>query len=185
MYDQQMQAVLRRRQTLRMVFIGIIALTTPFYCIGFYLWGNAPANLQPDRTTATFTPIGGDDQGVTVTHTVQAIVTTTLQPTSTLRATPTQGFPPIFPTRFLSATPILFPTNTIAPTLTFAPTNTPITPTNTQPVIIPPTNTPTWTSIPPTATPFPPTATFTVEPPTATATVEVLLPPSETPTPAP
>jgi serine/threonine-protein kinase len=169
----------RRRQLLRFVLLGIIVLTIPFYCIGFFLWGTAP-QLAPATQQATQgptnTPLGGER-----TLTVIATSTIPLFGTSTqvLFPTPGQFFTP-FPTAVQPAT-FVYLTPTLAPTLTVAPSSTPV-PTNTevQPSLVPPTNTPqpTNTTVPPTNTDIP--ATNTDIP---TATDSFIPPPSDTPNP--
>jgi hypothetical protein len=169
-------ALIRRRNFLRITLMVVIIGTLPFYCIGFFLWGNAPQSQVIDGTTtatATQSSGGGVTDGsptsaLTASWTPLALVTNTALPP--LFATPTQFFPPVFPTLggFPTATFVFIPTSTPAPTLTFAPTNPPP-PTNTQPPLPLPTFTWTWTPIvfptdtdEPLPTPEPPTA----EPPT-------------------
>jgi hypothetical protein len=163
-------ALNRRRQILRIVLMGIIVLTLPFYCLGFYLWGTAP-QARPIATTqpASNTPLGGEQASLTPspTSTIPLFATATLP----LAPTPGQFIPlptSVIPTSFVP------PTATVAPSLTFPPTNTHThTPTATftpPPTLVPPSDTPTAT------------ATLTATPThTATATEFILIPPSDTP----
>lgn len=165
-------SLIRRRNFLRITLMVVIIGTLPFYCIGFFLWGNAPQPQSVDRTgtppNATQPNGGGVTDGsptsaLTASWTPLSLVTNTSLPP--LFATPTQFIPPIFPTAgvFPTATFFFIPTSTPAPTLTFAPTNPPP-PTNTQPPLPLPTLTATWTAIIlPTDTDEPPS----LEPPTA------------------
>jgi hypothetical protein len=169
-------ALTRRRQIVRIILIGVIGLTLPFYCIGFFLWGTAPQATRAATETApaTFTPIGG----------LQGSITPTLTQTIPLFATSTQPLAPT-PGQFIPLptsvppTAFVFPTSTPAPTLTFAPTSTPI-PTNTAvpPTLVPPTNTPA-----PTSTPVPTLPPTNTEVPPPTATEFILAPPTDTPAP--
>ncbi len=146
------EALIRRRNFLRIMLMVVIIGTLPFYCIGFFLWGNAPQRSALDSArTATATQLGGVTDGnatitLTASWTPLSLVTNTALPP--LFPTPTQFIPPIFPTfgGFPTATFVFIPTSTPAPTLTFAPTNPPP-PTNTQPPLPLPTFTWTWTPI--------------------------------------
>lgn len=172
----------RRRQLLRFVLLGVIVLTIPFYCIGFFLWGTAP-QINPATQEATLgatnTPLGGE-----LRLTVTATSTIPLFGTSTQVLAPTPGqFVPL-PTSVLPPT-FVYLTPTSAPTLTPIPTNTP-TFTTLPPTLVPPSNTPvpTNTSLPtstntdiPTATTIPPTNTDIPTP-----TDSFIPPPSDTPT---
>ncbi|MBI1279066.1 MAG: hypothetical protein GC179_13140 [Anaerolineaceae bacterium] len=159
------EAAARRQRNIRIVLFVIILMTTPFYCIGFLLWGTSqPRGVLATPTVAlTNTPIGGD---ITATVGQPTITPFGLTPSllSPLQPTPLQ-FVPINrpPTQFVppTATPYLvpiIPSDTLAPTLTLIPSATPyptdtpqpsftppptFTPTNTdQPVVVPPTDTP-------------------------------------------
>ncbi len=162
-------AAVRRQRNIRIVLFVIILMTTPFYCIGFLLWGTAQPRGAVTTPTAlvTNTPIGND---ITATVGIPSLTPFGLTPSllSPLQPTPLQ-FVPINrpPTVFIppTATPYLvpiIPTDTLAPTLTLIPSGTPY-----------PTDTPQ-----PSFTP-PPTATTA---PTNTD-VPVVAPPSDTPLP--
>jgi hypothetical protein len=170
-----LNAVERRRRSLRIALFSIILGTLPLYCLGFLLWLTAPQVDRPIATATTTLRAPTSEAGASLTPLLTA--------TQGLPATPTQGFPTSsFPTSIFPPTailpptltqPIFLPTLTAAPTLTNAPTATPITPTLTFTPI-----TPTLTNTPlpiPTDTPI--TPTLTPETPTLTP-----LPPTETPT---
>ena len=145
MSNSQRLAAETRRRNWRVALGTIIAITIPFYCAGFFLWGTAPQRTPtpipsvtpggPQVVTATsapptVTPLGGFFPSVT------PLGITPLFPTQ--GGFPTQQLPTFeLPTRFLSPTPQIIP-----PTQAPPPTNAPI-PTNppppTQPAI---TNTP-------------------------------------------
>jgi hypothetical protein len=131
----------RRRNFLRGVLMFIIILTLPFYCLGFFLWGNAPQrDVLP---TPTNTALGSQR---TATLTATLLVTSTRF--ATLLPTPGQFLPPVIqPTFFIPPTAFIPPFETLAPTLTFPPTNT-FVPTNT----LQPAMTATFTEPAPTAT---------------------------------
>ena len=160
-------AAANRQRNIRIVLFVIILMTTPFYCVGFFLWGTArPSSaLGIPTADATNTPIGGD---VTATKGFPTVTPFGLTPSllSPLLPTPYQYIPiPRQPTSYIPPTdtpylvPII-PTDTLAPTLTLIPTSTPLptnaplpsftppptftlTPTNTDvPVVVPPTDTP-------------------------------------------
>lgn len=175
----QDENIIRQRRYLQGCLGLIILGSFPLYCIGFFLWGNAPYRDGTINTTQTaeptFTPLGLD---ATATATPTDILVITATPLSPLLPTPPQFIPPA--TRFLSPTPPIVPP-TLAPTLTFPPTNTPVPtlrptdtplplPTNTfTPVFLPtdtplplPTNTP---LPPPTNTPLPPPTDIPPDPP--------------------
>jgi hypothetical protein len=136
---QELSASTRRN---RIIAIGVIVATLPFYCVGVVAYVLAPTNpLNPPTPTPTVT--------VTTAPTEDNViqVTNTLRPTATLLPTlvPTQ------PQLGIPATPVPLFTATTAPTNTPAFTATPV-PTNT------PVNTavPTNTEVPPiTDTPIP------------------------------
>jgi hypothetical protein len=161
-------AAANRQRNIRIILFVIILMTTPFYCVGFFLWGTAkPSGLLSTPTVAfTNTPIG---QGLmTATSAFPSVTPFGLTPSllSPLQPTPLQFIPiPHQPTVFIppTATPYLvpiIPTDTLAPTLTLIPSSTPLptdvpppsftppptftlTPTNTDvPVVVPPTDTP-------------------------------------------
>ena len=124
------------QRNLRVVLFIIILATLPFYCLGFILWGAAPANpgardiatstptLPPLTRTVTRQPSPTSGFGPLVT-------VTSLSP---LQPTPRQFLPPggvnpgapLPPTRYLSPTPFIIDIPTAAPTLTPVPTETPI-----------------------------------------------------------
>lgn len=170
-----------RKRMLRGTLLLIIVGTLPFYCIGFFLWGNAPDPNAPIQTLTqepSNTPIGGDATATdSAISSPTALVTATL--IRTLPPTPTSGGGIIIqPTRFLSPTPFPTATFTLIP-----PTNTSMPPTATWTQVVRPTDTPipfpteTFTAIVlPTDTTVPPTVTETPiqlpsETPTQTATV--------------
>ncbi len=153
-----------RQRNIRIVLFIIILMTTPFYCIGFFLWGTAGPRASA-IPTATTTPIGANITPTVGLPTVTRIGLTPsllspLQPTPIqfvpINRPPTQYIPPtetpylvpvipvdtLAPTLTLipSATP--FPTDAPLPTFTPPPTFTPV-PTNTEvPVVVPPSITP-------------------------------------------
>lgn len=134
MSNSQRLATETRRRNWRIALATIIAITVPFYCAGFFLWGTAPQRTptpvptdasNPQIITATslpptVTPLGGFIPSVT--------------PLGITPFFPTQdsGFPTpqlptlVLPTRFLSPTPqIVQPTNPPPPTNAPPPTNPP------------------------------------------------------------
>lgn len=167
----------RRRQILRVILIGMIGLTIPFYCLGFFLWATAPDSrpIENRLPTGTITPLGS------------GLVTSTQRPTLSL--TLGGSFPTLLPTPFqynpppvinppivinppTATQPFFIPTSTFAPTLTFPP---------------PATNTDVPTPLPlPSDTPIPtsttaPTLTFIPDP--TEVIPDVLIPPTDTPEP--
>lgn len=152
----------RRRQILRVILIGMIGLTIPFYCLGFFLWATAPDSraIEDRLPTSTITPLGG---GI-ITNTQRPTISSTLFNFPTLQPTPYQYNPPVVvPPVYNPPTatqPFFIPSPTFAPTLTFPPAAT-----NTN---VPPP--------PPTDTPVP---ANTAEP----GPTDVLLPPTDTPSP--
>lgn len=133
----------RRRNLLRGILMFIIILTLPFYCLGFFLWGNAP---QRDTLPTPTNTALGSERTATPSPTITQLVTATRF--ATLLPTPGQFIPPVVqPTIFIPPTAFIPPFETLAPTLTFPPTNT-FVPTNT----LPPANTATPTQPAPTAT---------------------------------
>jgi hypothetical protein len=167
MYRQEVEALERRRQILRVFFLGVILFTLPLYCIGFWMWGSAPrgANGGDTRLTPfdTNTPLGNP------------FVTRTIPPT-VQRGTPTSGSPlQNTPGQFLPRPTIVFvPTWTSA----FIPTSTPAPSLTPYPTFTPP---PTWTPVPTNTNPPVPTATFTETPTWTPLPFDPI--PSETPTP--
>lgn len=149
-------SIIRRRNFLRAVLLFVIIGTLPFYCIGFFLWGNAPQQSGIDQTLTA--PAATDSSGnnggdasptVSPSWTPLGLVTATGLPP--LLSTPTQFFPQPQPPTFIfipTATIFFPPPATAAPTLTPAPTNTQfIPPTNTSEPLPLPTLTATWTAI--------------------------------------
>ena len=142
-------AAARRQRNMRIVLFVIILMTTPFYCIGFVLWGTARPSGATTRPTAAVsnTPIGGD---VTATVGFPTVTPFGLTPSllSPLQPTPLQFIPiPRQPTSFIPPTDTPFlvpiiPTDTLAPTLTLIPSATPFPTATSQPSFTPaPTNT--------------------------------------------
>jgi hypothetical protein len=142
--NSQRLAAETRRRNWRVALGTIIAITIPFYCAGFFLWGTAPQ--RPPTLTPTST---GGPQVVTATPLAPTVtplggVIASITPLGITPLFPTQGgFPTSqlptlqLPTRFLSPTPqIIPPTNPPPPTNIPVPTNPPP---PTQPAI---TNTP-------------------------------------------
>ena len=159
----------RRQRNIRIVLFVIILMTTPFYCIGFLLWGTAqPRGAIANPTAVTNTPIGAD---ITATVGQPMITPFGLTPSllSPLQPTPLQ-FIPINrpPTGIPSATPYLvpvIPVDTLAPTLTLIPSATPFPTDSPLPTFTPPpTNTDVPVVVPASATPLPFDDT-TAEPP--------------------
>jgi len=146
------EAIEARRRTLRSIFIFIIVITLPFYCLGLILWGTAPRALatatpQPSSTpgsiivTATPIPSNTPSGPASITPFTFVPVTTVSFPTQS-------QFTSIPVTRFLSPTPTFFVPPTSAP----VPTQPPPQPTQpppptsaplpTEPPLMPPTDTP-------------------------------------------
>src|SRR5688572_29030178 len=92
--DSQFHAIEGRRRMLRLIFMGIIILTLPFYCVGFGLWATAPAERSPNRLTATITPI---DQTLRPTNTLlpTSAALATMTARGPLQPTPGQFNPPV------------------------------------------------------------------------------------------
>lgn len=111
----------RSQRNIRIVLFIIILATLPFYCIGFFLWGTAPAaTVRATATpTLTFTPLAVDETPLaTATDGPPVLVTATVTG-EPLQPTPNPIIPgiPVNPTRFLSptpfgVTPIIIPTVT-------------------------------------------------------------------------
>ena len=123
----------RRRN--RILLMGIILATLPFYCVGGILLLLAPNDPQPTAPPAvlvTVTPYGGDavETLVRASDTPAPFATQTLVPTPTNQTLPTQGLgvpaTPI-PARTATFTPIPTLTYTpfVPPTATFTPSLTP------------------------------------------------------------
>jgi len=168
----------RRRQILRVILIGMIGLTIPFYCLGFFLWATAPdsRSIEDRLPTGTITPLGGG----LVTNTQFPTLSRTLAGTfPTLLPTPFQYNPPVINPPIVinpptATQPFFIPSSTFAPTLTFAP---PATNTNIPPSPLPlPSDTPIPTSTTAPTLTFPPDATELPPP-------DVLSPPTDTPSP--
>ncbi len=176
-----MQDPNQRRNTFRVILFMIILGTLPFYLLGFWLWGTAPAaNAVMEIPSATNTAIGAD---ITPTDIPP---TRTLRPTNTrlpnLAATPIQFNPPPRPTN--TQIPIVIPTTTLAPTLTpIIPTATLVSTATLVPTmtLIPPTDTPPTDIQPPTDPPVVATNTPLPFLPTGTLPPVILPPPSDTP----
>ena len=136
MSNSQRLAAETRRRNWRTILGVIIAITIPFYCAGFFLWGTAPQRTPTPIPTATpggpqvvtatsapptVTPLGGFFPSVT------PLGITPLFPTQDNGGLPTAQLPTlVIPTRFLSPTPqIVIPTNPPPPTNAPVPTNPP------------------------------------------------------------
>ena len=134
-----------RRRTLRSIFIFIIIITLPFYCLGFLLWGTTPRPVAA-TPVASNTPISIGTQSQTTTNTPSgpaSLTPFTFVPV-TLAPFPTSApFTSIPVTRILSATPtfIVLPTSTPFPTQPPPPTNPPP-PVSTEPPLLPASDTP-------------------------------------------
>ena len=145
--SQRLIAAETRRKNWRIALGTIIAITIPFYCAGFFLWGTAPQRTPtPATATATLngpqvvtaTPLPATPTPLGFFPSVTPLGITPFFPTQDNGGFPTQQLPTlVLPTRFLSPTPqIVIPTNPPPPTNAPAPTNPPP---PTQPAI---TNTP-------------------------------------------
>jgi hypothetical protein len=131
-----------RQRTIRLILVGIILFTLPFYCAGLFLWGTATPRNRP-----TATP---DAEATSSRATNTAIVIASATPVGNPTITPfpitvnvpdvpgfptqatfvIQTLPPLEqPTRFLSPTPtfLVVPTNPPAPTNPPPPTQPAIT----------------------------------------------------------
>lgn len=175
----------RRRQLLRVILVGIIFTTLPFYCLGFFLWGTAPQRTDDNALpTATNTLLGASATARPTQFPTLPIISSNLPPLPTLQPTPIQILPPVVnpPTRFLSPTPVIIPSSTLAPTLTFPATDTPP-PSPQDTPLLPPSDTP---GVPDDANAPPPFATDTpvvIAPTNTDGPSGVLLPPTDTPSP--
>lgn len=125
------QAANARRNRWRIIFMGILLATLPFYCVGTVAYFLAPVQPDPTATPRPATETPAD--GVTVTAAATEPLAATVTDAPTLRPTITQPFG-------VPATAVPRVTNTVPPT------NTP--PPSATPTDAPPTNTP-----PPSATP--------------------------------
>ncbi len=123
------------QRNLRVALFVIILATLPFYCLGFILWGAAPAVPAALRETATptlppSTHLPTNTPSPTSEVLLPFITATSISP---LQPTPLQFLPPgssfnPLPTVFIppTATPVIvIPTATPAPTLTPIPSETP------------------------------------------------------------
>jgi hypothetical protein len=193
-----------RRRATRLLFLAIIVLTLPCYCLGFVLLAYAPANGPESTKVPTNATLGGitSTPFFTSTPTPFALTATPTQSGAPLLPTPGQLYLPtatpfFFPSATLTLTPLPQPTNmptlTQAPTLTASPTLVPTNPPTQTPVpTAVPTEVPLPTEVPtevppPTAVPTevpPPTAVPTEVPPPTAAPTEVP-PPTEPPVPTP
>ena len=99
-----------RVQTLRLILLIIIVGTFPFYCLGVYIIGSAPASgIQRTATatpvSATFTPLGMDRlDASSATITPLPPPNATMTPLSPLQPTPRQFIPPTTPAPQVIAT---------------------------------------------------------------------------------
>src|SRR4051794_24161804 len=96
-------AASNRQRNIRIILFVIILMTTPFYCVGFFLWGTARPSAGSSTPTAaiTNTPIGGD---VTATLGFPTVTPFGLTPSvaSPLLPTPYQYIPvPHQPTAYI------------------------------------------------------------------------------------
>ncbi|MFZ4827465.1 MAG: hypothetical protein ACOYLB_08915 [Phototrophicaceae bacterium] len=132
---QRKNKIEENRRRNRILLMGIILATLPFYCVGgilFFLAPN-PQPTPPPTVLVTVTPYGGESVGTIVraSDTPAPLATQTLVPTPTNQTLPTQalGVPatPI-PARTATFTPIPTLTHTpfVPPTATAAPSITPI-----------------------------------------------------------
>ena len=95
------QGASNRNQRLRLILLLIIAATFPFYCLGIFIIGSAPANMsQPTATAtfvdATFTPLGADQfqSEPSASWTAPPPPNATMTPLRLLQPTPRQFVPP-------------------------------------------------------------------------------------------
>lgn len=153
----QREWIEERRRNWRIAFLIIIAVTIPFYCAGFFLWGTAPrANAAPTATQpggifVSATPPGGATVNPT-TPTVTSLPIT-FGPTIPLFPTvPGAATFPVFPT---TEATFSFPTSIPLPTLLPTPTRF------LSPTPPPPTTAPLPTNPPAPTNPPPPAATWT------------------------
>ena len=136
-YREKKQASAKQGRN-RIIAIGVIVATLPFYCVGLVAYFLAPNNplAAPTATpTATTVPTeatstGGDQDPATATPTLTLIPTNTLVPTATQPlGVPITDTPRVTATLTATATPTLTATpaatNTPVDTATPVPTNTP------------------------------------------------------------
>ncbi len=134
-----------RRRTLRSIFIFIIIITLPFYCLGFLLWGTTPRPVAA-TPAATNTPISIGTQSQTMTNTPSgpaSVTPFTFVPVTSAPFPTSAPFTSIPITRVLSPTPTLPlpPTAIPQPTQPPPPTNPPP-PVATEPPLLPASDTP-------------------------------------------
>ena len=98
---EAIQAAGNRNQRLRLALLLIIVGTFPFYCLGVFIIGSAPASMNQPTTTATpvdatFTPLGADQFQTrpTATYTAPPPRNATMTPLRLLQPTPRQFVPP-------------------------------------------------------------------------------------------
>ncbi|MEK7311649.1 MAG: hypothetical protein AAB382_06740, partial [Chloroflexota bacterium] len=105
----------RRRRRTYAILTGIIVLTVPCYCAGFFALMFAPNTPTPGAATA-----------LPSTPTQLVLPTTAAAPTTEVPTTPTLTVTPGGPTVTKPATPTQFvpPTSTFTPSPTFTPTAT-------------------------------------------------------------
>jgi type VI secretion system secreted protein VgrG len=137
------------QRNIRVILFVIILATLPFYCLGFILWGAAPAAVVAPRETATATlPPNTRLPSSTPLPTSESLPFITATSISPLQPTPIQFFPPgggvnpLPPTSFIPPTQVIIPTSTPAPTLTPVPSQTPIPQATSTTIPIFPTDTP-------------------------------------------
>jgi hypothetical protein len=139
------------QRNLRVALFVIILATLPFYCLGFILWGAAPAVPSAIRTTVTATlPPNTSRPTLAPSATSDNRPFITATSISPLQPTPIQFFPPgggvnpLPPTAFLPPTqpPVVIPSPTTAPTLTPLPSATAIPVATSTTIPIFPTDTP-------------------------------------------
>ena len=119
-----------RNQSLRFLMLLIIMGTFPFYCLGVFIIGSAPAdNVRPTASptqlsNATFTPLGGDQvAGSDATSSLVRIPSIT--PLSILQPTPRQFIPPTStPTEPFVAHTLISPSPTVVEASPTRPTAT-------------------------------------------------------------
>ena len=119
-----------RNQSLRFLMLLIIMGTFPFYCLGVFIIGSAPAdNVRPTASptqlsNATFTPLGGDQ--VAGSDTTSSLVRIpSITPLSILQPTPRQFIPPTTaPTEPFVAQTLISPSPTVVEASPTRPTAT-------------------------------------------------------------
>ena len=142
-----MAPISEQKRNLRFLFLVIILITIPCYCLGFVVLSlaNRVSGIEPLPTEVVLPTSEQPTETVTLTNTPENMQTATLETqTATLTGTAT-----ITKTRFLTPTATITltstPTATATHTVTPTDTATPM-PTATA------TETPTFTNVPPTAT---------------------------------